>query len=267
MAAPILNAEDPQDGLTWPRAVVIAELDRRVRLEARAPDRVLWSQGIVGVLRQAFAGPGVAEQLNALGDAPVVRRQVGRRIYGGTGGDAKLTWLSQLRAELESTSDKPARAPYWSARRGVAPASLDADAVLARFGPLVRRLDQDAGLWSAAFGVNCPDGIGDPAAPPRQIFEDRLERKLPPTVDWPLGQDAPTTWTLNDLYDYIEVLHDLASWPGQWDHHGFGGCVGHPHDFSVSCGRALFTHEVNQLLRRSTLPVRSHAPRVDQRWA
>jgi|CXWK01.1.fsa_nt_gi hypothetical protein len=256
MDNPILNLDDPQDGLAWPRAIVIAELARRAQLEGRTPDRSRWSSGIAGVLRQAFAGPEVAEQFEALGDAPVVRRQVGRRTVGGASESSKATWLRQLQQELKVAGDRSTKTPHWSARRGAPPAPLDAEAVLARFEPLVRQLDEVAGLWAEAFGVSCPDGIGDPVVPPRQVLEDRLERELPPTMDWPLRQGAPSTWSLDDLYDYIEVLYDLASWPAQWQHHTFGGCIGHPSDFSIVCGRALYAQQVNQLLQRSTLTVR-----------
>jgi hypothetical protein len=71
-------------------------------------------------------------------------------------------------------------------------------------------------------------------------------------------------WTRDDLFDLMEVLHDLASWPGTWAGHDYGGCVGHPSDFSAACGRGLYRYEVNDLLARSDLGVRLAESGEDQ---
>ncbi len=40
------------------------------------------------------------------------------------------------------------------------------------------------------------------------------------------AEREPVVWGEDEFYDLIEVLHDFASWPGEWRHHDYGGCVG-----------------------------------------
>jgi hypothetical protein len=131
-----------------------------------------------------------------------------------------------------------------------------------RFVSLVSRLE-GGGLWAERFGVDCPDGVLDPADAPDTQIEDQLGYHIGDDRTWPLSLSRKS-WGEDDFYDLVEVLHDFASWPGEWRSHNYGGCVGHPGDFSRACGQGLFRHEVNQLLARSELQVRLSDEGQDQ---
>lgn len=255
----IIDSKDPNHRVVWPAEIVEAELDRRLRLAATARGRQLggqWAEGCARLLRAAFAGPGLAEEFEAQG---------GRVGYHETVDHAQVAWLHRLHSDLDQVRPTPPQRPYWSTRRGTStPEALDLAATSARFVSLVGRLDRQQDLWSEAFGVDCPDGVGDPVDSPSLQIEDRLERSIGDGSPWPPTAAQAGQWTRDDLFDMIEVLYDLASWPGTWTGHHYGGCPGHPGDFSPACGRALYRHEVNALLERSDLGVRLAATGEDE---
>jgi hypothetical protein len=123
-----------------------------------------------------------------------------------------------------------------------------------RFVYLVEGL-VDAGLWAESFGLDCPDGVGDPAKPPDVQIEDMLGHHIGIEETWPLRRSEPN-WSRDDFYDLVEVLHDVASMPSTWSSHHYGGCVGHAGGFSPAVGQALYRDRVNALLGRSDLGVR-----------
>ncbi len=252
----MLDPNDPDHRLVWPREVLLDELDRRLSIMGTARgrrDAQKWSAGTDRLLRTAFAGPSVAEEFQA----------VQQRGYysGGPFSDVpeafpELNWLHDLRSELaDFESQVPERSLYWSQRkRGVSGERLSFEVTARRFVAMVRTFDTRDLLWSEAFGVDCPDGVGDPVSSPAEQVAELLERDLP-GFRWPLPEDAAGSWDHDDLYDAIELLHDLASWPSVIYGHDWGGCVGHPTDFSPRCGQDLFRHHVNALLARSELGV------------
>lgn len=241
----VIDVDDPDHQLAWPREIIAAELDRRLRLaDTPGGGSERWSEGLSRLLRLAFTGPGLAEEFDALGDS-----------FGFTPDASQVSWVRALREQLDEARPAPSERPYWSQRHGAASEVLDLVATAERFVGLIVRLDRD-GLFSQFFGVGCPDGVGDPAEPPAQQITDRIGRTPPGLDGWPPHPGLVTQWTRDDLFDLIEVFHDLASWPGRWSGHDYGGCVGHPGDFSPTLGRALYRHEANKLLARSNLGVR-----------
>lgn len=238
----ILDSADPDHHLAWPRDLFEAEVLRRLR----SVNHDGWVVGVSRLLRAGFRGPGVAELFEQFGPAS---------HDGRSPSPEHLVWLHQLLAEVRVTAPSPAPAarPYWSQRSGVAGEKLSEAATMDRFVSLVERLDRD-GLWAQAFGVDCPDGVGDPFDTPSDQISGMLGKRIGADA-WPLRGSRPH-WSLDDLYDLAEVLHDLASWPGAWGRHDYGGCVGHPRDFSPSCGQGLYRHRVNELFETSTLEVR-----------
>jgi hypothetical protein len=175
-------------------------------------------------------------------------------ITGITG--SQLRWLQRLRAEIDIAPPVFVRDRlYWSQRQGRRSAVLRADETMDRFVSVVDRLDKTHALWSEAFGVGCPDGVGDPSETASDQIEHLVGRRIGPTGAWPL-QSSRGSWTSEDFFDIAEVLHDLAAWPSTWDGHNYGGCVGHPGGFSPACGQALYRWEVNDVLAESDLGVR-----------
>jgi hypothetical protein len=257
--ASIIDPTDADHLLSWPRHVVAAELDRRLRLATTTRGRRqgwVWEQSVSRLLRAAFEGPGVAEEFDALGG--------GGFGFNDNISEQQVAWARRLRAEIDAALMAPEAKPYWSARRGATPPVLSLADTAERFVNLVAKLNDRDGLWTEAFGVDGPDGHGDPVEPPRHQFEDLLGRELGNGMGWPLGSAAARAWTRDNLFDLMEVLHDLASWPGMWSGHDFGGCIGHPGDFSPACGRALYLYEMNRLLERSDLGVRLAETGEDQ---
>ena len=238
----ILDETDPDHHLAWPRDLFEGEVLRRLRSATHDG----WVVGVSRLVRAGFRGPGVAEIFDQLESAAHSVRSPSPE---------QLVWLHQLLAEVRVAAPSPAPAarPYWSQRAGVAGEKLSEAATMDRFVSLVERLDRD-GLWAQAFGVDCPDGVGDPVDTPSDQISGLLGKHVGAGA-WPLRESRPH-WSLDDLYDLAEVLHDLASWPGAWSHHDYGGCVGHPGDFSRTCGQGLYRHQVNELFETSTLEVR-----------
>lgn len=239
---PILDADDPDCHLAWPRDLFEAEVLRRLRSSSRDG----WVVGVRRLLRAGFRGSAVAELFDQLGTAS----------HGaGFPSPEQMVWLHDLLAEVRTAapSPVPAARPYWSQRAGVAGEKLSGAATMDRFVPLVERLERDD-LWAQAFGVDCPDGVGDPVDSPSEQIGVLLGKRIGAGA-WPL-RESRLHWSLDDLYDLAEVLHDLASWPGAWSLHNYGGCGGHPSDFSPTCGQALYRHRVNELFESSTLEVR-----------
>lgn len=243
----ILDVNDPDQRLVWPQAIVAEELDRRLGLAGTTRAEHGSAEALSRLLRSAFNGPTLAEQFEALGDL---------FLYGAGMNEAQLAWLRSLRADLDETVSAGGDRLYWTQRHSGTARFLDLAETAERFVNLVQRLDQEEGLFAEAFGVDCPDGIGDPIDTPSQQITDRIERIPPGLERWPPRKGVVKDWTPDDLFDLMEVFYDLASWPGTWSAHNFGGCVGHPGNFSRPLGRSLYGHEVNKLLARSNLGVR-----------
>jgi hypothetical protein len=242
--APIIDPTEPDSHLEWPRDIFVAELNRQLSLWERGVHRSTAPAAIGRLLRSAFQGPQVADEFDACGD----------NAHGTRLSTTQLAWLKQVAAEAAALPPLPPARPYWSQRSGMKREKLTSEVVMDRFVSLVASLAAEDWLWAEAFGVDCPDGIGDPVDTPTSQIEQRLGKAIGAGA-WPLAESRKY-WTVHDLFDLIEVLHDLASWPGSWDSHGYGGCPGHPGDFSPACGKALYRHRVNALLHQSTLGVR-----------
>lgn len=76
---------------------------------------------------------------------------------------------------------------------GTKPQVLNEAATMDRFVSIVGRLDQEDALWGQAFGVDCPDRVGDPVDPaPRQIEQMAI------TTDWSTPRSS-SSWQRNSI--------------------------------------------------------------------
>ena len=246
----ILDTNDPLYELAWPRAVLTAELDRQLLLASRQTVRnQRWPDQIARLLRISFRSSVVAEEFYA--SVP----HVGDPFDPARVTDLGVAWVRRLRDQIQALPELPVTRRYYTARRGQPVGPADQTEALRRFVAIVHQLDSD-GLWAERLGTECPDGIGDPPEAPNDLFRRLLGRNI---IDadgpWPLNEHRVDRWVLDDFFDLIEVLHDLASWPGTWDSHDFGGCIGHPGSFSQACGQAVYRWRVNEVLRDSDLGV------------
>ena len=105
----VIDVDDPDHQLAWPRRIIAAELDRRLRLADTARGRnQRWSQGLSRLLRLAFTGPALAEEFDALGDP-----------FGLTPDASQVSWVRAHGSSLTKHGLRPLNAP--TGRNGMAP--------------------------------------------------------------------------------------------------------------------------------------------------
>ena len=104
-------------------------------------------------------------------------------------------------------------------------------------------------FFGEALGYDCVDGNGDDGSTP----EDELDRRVGKPHLW---QSDPTDWDEDDLCDFIEVFHDLATRPTDGWFHSFSGCGWHPSNFNRRSGQAIYRWRINETLETSVLDVR-----------
>lgn len=101
-------------------------------------------------------------------------------------------------------------------------------------------------LFQQFLGKDCPDdsdsfgtaGRDIPAFFYRKLWKDGL---------WPI-HEMIATYSEDDLFDVIELLHDHASEGIDGRLHSYGGCGMHYSTFSPEKGRVIFRRELNELL-------------------
>lgn len=160
-----------------------------------------------------------------------------------------LAWLNTL---VEAAADLPrerALAPYWS-QRGSGHARPDSSlpTIVLRVRTLIAEFEKD-GFFAEIIGYDCIDGAGD--------AESSLPQELARRVGKPhLSAAAPDEWDDADLFDFIEVMHDLAARPTLGYYHSYSNCGWHPVRFSRRSGQRLYRWMVNGLLDTTTLDLR-----------
>ncbi|MEE8153147.1 MAG: hypothetical protein V3T76_08985 [candidate division NC10 bacterium] len=101
------------------------------------------------------------------------------------------------------------------------------------------------GAFQKAFGYDCVDGgtkgfVGrDPGA--------YFHRKLRKPGLWPI-REAAQDYTEDDLFDVIELLHDLVAKPLNGRYHSYADCGWHYSEFDEEAGRLGYRDEVNRFL-------------------
>lgn len=165
--------------------------------------------------------------------------------------DPTLEWLARLAAAANQLPRESQPRPYYSQRlsgtRLFTESSLPE--IVRRVRALVAELDSDH-YFADAVGFDCVDSYGDSVATP----ESELERRVGKPELW--QQASPEEWSEEDLCDFIEVFHDLASRPTLGFVHGYSGCGFHPTRFSRKSGQALYRWRMNELIATTTLSLR-----------
>ncbi|MDE0614627.1 MAG: hypothetical protein OXI32_09455 [bacterium] len=164
------------------------------------------------------------------------------------GADMGVQWLRNLSEAALDRSIGPS--PYYSRRQQDAP---DAPAqtlceIAGKVRSLVQELFKD-GYFDATFGNRCPQSPDEWGLSPK----DELERLVGKGRLW--INDPERWWDEADLFDFIEVFHDLASRPRRarnCDH-----CdEQHPSNFSQASGQPIYRALVNRLLAKSSIELR-----------
>lgn len=164
--------------------------------------------------------------------------------------DASLAWLTELAEVADRLPHRSRPRQYWSQRNGTAPAPpppLDLAGTCERFHKLANRLDDD-NYFARHLGYDCVDSRDEIGS----ISGELGERVGKPH----LWTSARFTWTVDDLCDAIEVLHDLVARPTVESHHSYADCGWHPDKSSIPSGRRFYTWYVNEILDASVLDLR-----------
>ncbi|QWC83717.1 hypothetical protein KLP28_08640 [Nocardioidaceae bacterium] len=245
-------AEDDDYELRWPRDTFRDELQS---IAALAPGGV--NDRVEALLVDAFTG-----------DQPLEDFQTAARRAREVGGDPWATghhkessaqsaaseFVSYLLTRAESLPHPRAARPFYSQwGRGGAGGGLDAGGVAVAFRALVADLEA-RGYFEHHFGKDCPDEHDWRA-------DEAIEQRLGRLVSWnadveTLLEDPDGSADPVNLFDLIEVIHDLAGFPRTRWMHGFQDCAWHHVGHSASVGRAVYRWEVNRILERSSLGLR-----------
>lgn len=159
---------------------------------------------------------------------------------------AWLTTLADAAAHLPSERGVP---PYWSQRRtGHASPDSSLPTIVVRIRRLVREFEND-GYFAETLGYDCVDGNGESGSTTQQELELRVGKPH-------LFNAQPDEWEDADLFDFIEVMHDLAARPTSGYYHSYSNCGWHPLRFSRRSGQRLYRWKMNRLLDTTTLGLR-----------
>jgi hypothetical protein len=138
---------------------------------------------------------------------------------------------------------------YYSARTGrnVAATQLDLDSLkrlfLSVFGELRRK-----GYFQEALGLYCVDQVDlMPGRVGKDIGAYFLRQLRRPDL-WPINTGI-AQYSEDDLFDVIELTHDLISKPVDGTYHSFDDCGWHYSKFESDEGQREYRQELNPLLK------------------
>ncbi len=199
-----------------------------------------WGQEALLVLRQAFTSPAPANNFLAIAGETDL-------LYDYGEADPRVLWLRELSEAARNRALGPS--PYHSERQHIA-APLPEWKVARQVRSLVEKLLKD-GYYDATFGVRCPEPENSDGWKPSPQYE--LERLVGKGDLW--TADPEYEWDNADLFDFIEVFHDLAARPTKaWYCHYCDEL--HPQEFSAESGQPLYRALVNRLLDKGTIDLR-----------
>ncbi|MBL7500968.1 hypothetical protein I6A84_02320 [Frankia sp. CNm7] len=244
----IARFAEPDYQLVWPRTLFKEEASRLLN-KRQLTD---WNDRCEFLLEDAFVR-GYA------GGPAVDFRELEEPGYGyGSSAPRSAQALTRKQDFLrglmtsagELSEDPPPRVPYWRERMGGPhrPAHMSADALARQYVDLVRELEV-SGYFARRFGTDCVDNPYDPS--PAHLIEGEFGQ---PTT-WPIDPELLAADREN-IFQMIEVLHDLVARPQRRDLHSYNGCGWHHHEFDLGSGRAVYRWRVNSLLRRADVPYR-----------
>jgi hypothetical protein len=237
---------DPDDyELRWPPQLFVDEAkrlqDRKSSLHGGIFSGAGWGPDVEWLLTEAFVSTAPADLFKRV------------QSYEGSGGrdPRPEQWLSQLIREAATWPEPGTRKPYWSARTTgrTSSARMEFRDVKRNFVQVIDQFEAD-GYLAHAFGQDCVDSDGPPPDPSAVV-----SGRLGYAVEWPPGRPR-AAWTLDQLCDLIEVLHDLVARPSSRWYHDHAGCGWHYSAFATRPARRLYRWRVNRMLAASTLGLR-----------
>lgn len=165
----------------------------------------------------------------------------------------EVRWLRNLAAAVPHLLQEKSPRAYWSQRVGGLPAAATAletstSATATRVRKLVAWFEHE-NYFAQRLGFDCVDGYGELDATP----ESELERRVGKPALW---SSDPESWAPDDLWDFIEIFHDLAARPTRSSLHTWNECGWHPLRFSRASGQALYRWKMNELLATTAFDLR-----------
>ena len=224
--------------LWWPRDLFIDSVEDLYSRGAGSGMGRDWKDAVLLLLRQAFASKAPAEDF----------KQVLSEWPSDDGVNTCLQWLSEL-ADAAKNQTLGAK-PYFSQRGTDASDARESSlpAIVGQVRLLVKRLS-DSDYFCGDLGFDCPYEPDSFISTPLR----ELDRRVGKSSLWVRRE---TQWSESDLYDFVEVFHDLATRPTRvW--YCDGACnEWHPASHSREFGQALYRGLMNQLLDKTALDMR-----------
>lgn len=225
--------------LWWPRLFFVAELSNLCSPTLEPAEHRDWVNRVANLLRRSFQSPTPAHRFETIawGEWRVHQFQT-------VNFDDCLQWLRELHAAATSNTLGPK--PYFSQRQQGAPSgeTLSLRELSSQIRSVIGQLNQ-GDYFAEALGFDC--AAGDCLA--HSSPAEELGRLIGKSHLW--DNDAGS-WSRADLFDFIEVFHDLISLPTNSEFHSYGRDW-HPTEYSRPSGQRLYRQLVNQLLGQSNL--------------
>ena len=141
----------------------------------------------------------------------------------------------------------PAR-DYYSVRGGhhTESITLDFEELKRAFSSTFMKLEEQ-GYFAQAFGKVCVDYGGSTVGTLGSDIALAFTMKLDKRELWPIPEMIGT-YSEDDLFSVIELLHDCVSKPGSSRYHDWDRCGYHYGQFDEETGQADFISEINQIL-------------------
>ncbi|MCC7494711.1 MAG: hypothetical protein IT204_20295 [Fimbriimonadaceae bacterium] len=138
---------------------------------------------------------------------------------------------------------------YFSERAGRHPTGgkFDLDGLRSLFLSTYRQLASD-GYFQEALGYDCVDAgrvPGSCGSDLNAFFYTQLAR---PSL-WPI-EEKSADYSEDDVFDVIELLHDISSKGIEGTYHQYGDCGMHYTAFDQDAGRQMYRQAVQRFLRR-----------------
>ena len=237
-------ATNPDYTLRWPPALFVQEATVLVARGELRGTNCAWSDEVELLLRQAFASQGVADDFTHVSNTweqHMDSRLVSDNVWN------PVVWLSELAADASSLDQEPFHQPYYSQRKIIEVSSSDSALVqtISHVVTLVRKFYKDS-YFDKILGTDCVDTGERRVSSPEHELRHRVGKEH-------LWTAEPEVWTEEDLFDFIEVFHDITARPVARQYHEYGDCGWHVTKFCVRSGQALYRWRVNQILDNALL--------------
>lgn len=242
--------------LRWPRELLVHEAKALATHQARSQQG--WSEQVLLLLEEAFVAdqPSIDFQAGDFVLAPATMPSTGlekavsfSQVATEMHQSRQEQFLHQLIRSSVNLSEQPAPQPYYAARNRPNPdtsPSRDVTGAKNTWRVLVDEL-LHRGYLDRVAARPCVDHMTDvypgQDADLDRVFTDRLGSER-------LWRSVPASWSDDDFFSMVEVIHDVVARPRRRRYHDFDDCGWHYSAFATYPAQVLYRWTVNRLLRR-----------------